>query len=123
MSTTTTTTETNGTTESNGSAITTPRNRVRAVTGTPFLRLYSLASRAERKSFALKRTWEGEGTVSLQVKGALPETLSPEGVTKVMSNHGAVQRGTAGIGASAGSWTAVLVGSSAAQAVKEMVDE
>jgi hypothetical protein len=118
---TTTTPETNGTTGTNGDGA--PKNRVRAaLTGTKFQRLYALAGKAEKKGFTLRRTFDGEGTIALRIDGPLPP-LTPEGVAKLAADYGAKEKGNTPIGAAEGGWTAVLVGTHAAQTVAELTAE
>ena len=112
------TTDTNGQTETTG-----VRNRLKgAAPVTRFQRLYALAGKAEKKGFTLRRTFDGEGTISLKIDGPLPP-LTPDAVAELAREYGAKEKGSAPIGAAEGGWTAILVGAHAAQTVTEMTAE
>jgi hypothetical protein len=119
-----TTNELNGTNGTATGETAGPKNRLRAAlpTGTRFQRLYALAAKAEKRSFTLRRTFDGEGTIALRIDGPLPP-LTPEGVAKLAADYGAKEKGSTPIGAAEGGWTAVLVGKNAADTVGEMVAE
>jgi hypothetical protein len=91
-------------------------------TGTRFQRLYAFAGKGEKRSFSLRRTFDGEGTVSLTIKDKLP-ALTEDAVARLASENGARMKGTVSIGAAEGGWTAVLIGKNAADTVAEMVSE
>jgi hypothetical protein len=116
-----TTTETNGTTGTNGDGAA-PRNRVKAaLTGaSKYQRLFALAGRAERKTFTAKRETE-EGSVALKMDG-FPATLDAAGVAKLAQN-GAKVSGTVNLGPAVGRWSGVLLGQSAGEMVREMTEE
>jgi hypothetical protein len=119
-----TTNELNGTNGAATGETAGPKNRLRAAlpTGTRFQRLYALASKAEKRSFTLRRTFDGEGTVSLTIKDKLP-ALTEDAVAKLAAETGARMKGSVTIGAAEGGWTAVLVGTHAAQTVTELTAE
>jgi hypothetical protein len=111
---TTTTPETNGTAE------TAPKNRVRAALsgGTKFQRLYALAGRAaERKGFTIRRKTE-EGTFALRFDG-YPTALTAAAVAKLAENGGKLA-GTVVVGAATGQFTGVVLGATASEMVTEM---
>jgi hypothetical protein len=116
---TTTTTETNGAPTNGDVTSATPRNRVRSAmsAGTKWSRLYALAGRAERRGFTLRRKTE-EGTVSVKLDG-FPTALTPGAVAKLAENGGKLS-GTVAVGAATGTFSGVVLGTTASELVTEM---
>jgi hypothetical protein len=101
-----TTTDLNGTNGTATGETAGTENRLRAAlpTGTRFQRLYALAAKGEKRSFTLRRTFDGEGTVCLTVKDKLP-ALTEDAVAKLASENGARMKGSVSIWAAEGGWT------------------